>query len=319
MHGGHRSLVEPRRQFGHGFEAVSVGVVKGVSAARAVVGRINEPLPLAAVPVGCAELVARKARREPGANGLLLGVEVMGHRCRRVIECGHQVLADVAYLRVLFIKAQEDVLDVMRIQLFESVLDDLGGRHAQQFAADRLPSLLPKLHGVLVHALGGRRNRLGTRKKIASGIVDARHFSACNRMYGRVICEFPFKRSACTLNHGAAYGAHIGHKRLFSQERLTLSHHLFDCKNRHGNHHAVRALHACLKRRARFVGNPHLQGLARALRRQIECRHRVDDALLLHGPGGRGTDQTGADQCQTHCADSFLCSLAAFNSAKALP
>ena len=44
-----------------------------------------------------------------------------------MIERRHQVLPDIVHLRVLLIKAQKDVLDVMIAQLFEPALDYLGG------------------------------------------------------------------------------------------------------------------------------------------------------------------------------------------------
>ena len=63
--------------------------------------------------------------QNPGTSHLC--VEVIAHRRWRMIERGHQVLPDIAHLRVLFIKAQKDVLDVMITQLFEPALDHLGG------------------------------------------------------------------------------------------------------------------------------------------------------------------------------------------------
>lgn len=56
-----------------------------------------------------------------------LRVVVIAHRRWRMIERRHQVLPDIAHLRVLLIEAQKDVLDVMIAQLFEPVLDYLGG------------------------------------------------------------------------------------------------------------------------------------------------------------------------------------------------
>lgn len=54
-------------------------------------------------------------------------VVVIAHRRWRMIERRHQVLPDIAHLRVLLIEAQKDVLDVMITQLFEPALDHLGG------------------------------------------------------------------------------------------------------------------------------------------------------------------------------------------------
>ena len=44
-----------------------------------------------------------------------------------MIERRHQVLPDIAHLRMLLIEAQKDVPDVMIAQLFEPALDHLGG------------------------------------------------------------------------------------------------------------------------------------------------------------------------------------------------
>ena len=63
--------------------------------------------------------------QNPGASHLR--VVVIVHRRWRMIERRLQVLPDIAYLRVLLIKAQKDVLDMMIAQLFEPALDHLGG------------------------------------------------------------------------------------------------------------------------------------------------------------------------------------------------
>lgn len=63
--------------------------------------------------------------QKPGTSYLC--VEVVVHRRWCMIKRRHQVLPDIAHLRVLSIKAQKDVLDVMQVQLFESSLDHFGG------------------------------------------------------------------------------------------------------------------------------------------------------------------------------------------------
>ena len=63
--------------------------------------------------------------QNPGTSHLR--IVVIAHRRRCMIERRHQVLPDIAHLRVLLIEAQKDVLDVMITQLFEPALDHLGG------------------------------------------------------------------------------------------------------------------------------------------------------------------------------------------------
>lgn len=58
------------------------------------------------------------ALQNPGASHLR--VVVIAHRRWRMIERRHQILPDIAHLRVLFIQAQKDVLNVMITQLFET-------------------------------------------------------------------------------------------------------------------------------------------------------------------------------------------------------
>ena len=52
------------------------------------------------------------ALQNPGASHLR--VVVIAHCRWRMIERRHQVLPDIAYLRVLLIKAQKDVLDILK-------------------------------------------------------------------------------------------------------------------------------------------------------------------------------------------------------------